>query len=97
MGTFEYNPLADAVMVSYLCPKCNNKNNEFIAVPSPDLTAETARESANTDTVDIQCEHCGEEFRIELGTSYNAGWGIMHGVEKTIVLEEDFPFVENND
>lgn len=97
MCAFEYNPLVDAVMVSYLCPKCNNKNNEFIAVPSPDLTAETARESVNTDIVDIQCKHCGEEFRIELATSYNAGWGIMHGVEKTIVLEEDFPFVENND
>ena len=97
MGTFEYNPLVDAVTVSYVCPNCNKENNEFIAVPSPDLTAETARESVNTDTVDIQCEHCGEEFRVELATSYNAGLGIMHGVEKIIIEEEDFPIMEDND
>jgi DNA-directed RNA polymerase subunit RPC12/RpoP len=97
MGTFEYNPLVDAVMVSYVCPNCNNKNNEFIAVPSPDLTSETARESVSTDNIDIQCEHCGEEFRIELATSYNAGWGIMHGVEKIVVIEEDFPCENEED
>ena len=91
MNTFDYNPLVDAVAVSYVCPNCNNENNEFIAIPSPDLTAETAHESVSTDTFDIQCEHCGEEFCIELATSYDGGFGKIHGVEKIISIEEDFP------
>ena len=91
MSTFEYNPLADAVKVSYVCPSCNNEITDFIAVPSPDLSAETARESVSTDTFDIQCEHCGEEFCIELATSYNGGFGKIYSVEKIISIEEDFP------
>ncbi len=87
--------MADAVMVSYVCPNCNNTNNEYFSVPSPDLTAETARESVNTDTIDIQCEHCGAEFRIELANSYNAGFGIIQDVESIISIEEDFPDEEN--
>lgn len=90
MSTFEYNPLADAVKVSYVCPSCNNENTDFIAVPSPDLSAETARESVSTDTVEIQCGHCCKEYHVELATSYNAGWGIMPDVENIIEVEEDF-------
>ena len=97
MNTFDYNPLVDAVMVSYVCPNCNNENNEFLAVPSPDLIAETARESVGSDIIDTQCDHCGKEFRIELATSYNRGMGIIHGVERIICIEEDFPIIVDDD
>lgn len=90
MNSFDYNPLADAVTVSYVCSECNNTNIESIMVPSPDLSAETARESVSTDTVEIQCGHCCKEYHVELATSYNTGWGIMPDVENIIEVEEDF-------
>ena len=66
------------------------KNNEFVAVPSPDLTAENDRDSINSESIDIRCEHCGEDFCIELSTGYNGGNGVIHDVEKIISIEEDF-------
>lgn len=89
MITFDYNPLAVAVIVSYVCPECSNTNNECITIPSPDLTAETARESVSADSMEIQCEHCGKELNIELATSYNAGFGIIHDAETIISVEEE--------
>lgn len=97
MNGFDYNPLADAVTVSYVCSECNNTNVECIMVPSPDLSAETARESISTDNVEIQCGHCGKEYRVELATSYNAGLGVMPDVKNIIEVEEDFPNNEDNE
>ena len=90
MNAFEYNPFADALTVSYVCPNCNKKNNEFVAVPAPDLTAENDRGSINSESIDIQCEHCGKDFCIDLSTGYNGGNGVIHGVEMIIGIEEDF-------
>ena len=91
MYTFDYNPLADILMISYVCPICSKINNEYITVPLPDLTAETDRESINTDIISVQCEHCEKEFNIELATGYNGGIGKIYDVENVINIEEDFP------
>lgn len=97
MCNFSYNPLANVLKISYVWPKCSKKNNEYIDVPFPDLTAETDRESVSTDTSNIQCESCGKEFSVELATGYNGGVGNIHGVKKIISIEEGFPAVGEYD
>ena len=55
MATFEYNPLADSVTVKYECPKCGHINEDTFGVPTPDMHAETHRDSVNTNFADAVC------------------------------------------
>ena len=92
MASFEYNPTANQLNLRFPCPHCGKKVEDFVGVPSPNLLAETHRDSINSDSEDIVCEHCGHEMTVDLRTGYNGGYGEIEGVEDdTIEVDEHFP------
>ena len=88
MASFEFNPLSDCVTVTYQCPRCGHKNKETFQVPTPDLTAETHRESINQDFADAQCENCEEKFNVVLTNGIFGGDGEIKGVEVVNYVED---------
>ena len=91
MTTFEYNPFAEGVTLTYRCPECGHKNKESLAVPSPDWAAESHHDSVSTDVVYINCNKCGREYKIELATGIYGGNGWIPEVEDISEVVEEFP------
>ena len=86
MVTFEYNPFADFVTITYFCPTCGHKNIESFAVPTPDWTAESHHKSVNSDVVAFYCDHCGGDYKMELATGIYGGEGKIQGIEDISVV-----------
>lgn len=62
-----------------------------MAVPSPDFSAETSHDSTNSEEYTHCCPECGEEFRIDLYTSFYDGYGEIDIEDETYVsVEEEF-------
>ncbi len=91
MVTFEYNPFADFVTITYFCPTCGHKNIESFAVPTPDWTAESHHKSVNSDVVAFYCDHCGGDYKMELATGIYGGEGKIQGIEDISVVAEEWP------
>lgn len=89
MATFEYNPIAEFLTLTFVCPKCGNETKcHGVAVPSPDFSAETHHDSVNSDWCEVYCEHCDEEYEVTLNTGFYGGDGEIEGVEDVYVDEE---------
>lgn len=91
MTTFEYNPFAEVVTITYYCPICGHKNIESFVVPTPDWAAESHHDSVSTDVVDINCNNCGREYKIELATGISGGEGKIQEVEDICIVVEELP------
>lgn len=91
MTTFEYNPFAEVVTITYCCPTCGHENIESFVVPTPDWAAETHHDSVSTDVVDIYCNNCGREYKIELATGIYGGEGRILEVEDISKVVEELP------
>lgn len=91
MATFDFNPLADSVTVTYTCPHCGQENIESFPVPTPDFAAETHHESENQEFYDAQCKNCEKEFNVIITNGYYGGSGDIEDVEEIINVEEDIP------
>lgn len=91
MATFDFNPLADSVTVTYTCPYCGQENIESFLVPTPDFAAETHHESENQEFYDAQCKNCEKEFNVIITNGYYGGSGDIEDVEEIINVEESIP------
>lgn len=95
MAEFDYNPFVESLHITFLCPHCNGANTEDIIVPTPDWLAESHHDSINSDTLDLQCAHCGNEIKIDLATGIYGGEGNMPKVKKIVEIKEEYPVDED--
>lgn len=50
MATFEFNPIADFIVLKFVCPFCGEENEtDALYVPTPDFSAETHHDSVNSE------------------------------------------------
>ncbi len=75
MKTIEFNPFGtSAVMLSFECDECGSLiESEFIFVPTPDYSADTASDSYVANYDSTSCNNCGKEFNITVSSSYVDG------------------------
>ena len=53
MASFDFNPIADYVVLKFKCPECGTENEtDALSVPTPDFAAENHRDM-NVQIVDI--------------------------------------------
>ncbi len=106
MNYFDFNLNADYISIKFTCPFCNEENEtDGYCVPEPDYSAETGRESTNSEDYQHNCINplCDELFNIELHNSYNGGFGQIESDSdndidiKDIEIEEHFPEDDYND
>lgn len=104
MNYFDFNLTASSISIKFTCPFCNEENEtDGYFVPEPDYSAETGRESTNSEYYEHNCIKCDELFNIELHNSYNGGYGQIESDSDNdkdindIKIEEHFPEDDYND
>lgn len=95
MNYFDFNLIANSVTLKFTCPFCGNENTtDSLYVPEPNYSAETGRESTNSQDYEHNCTTCDNLFNIELHNSYNGGFGTITSNSvseiKNIEVEEYF-------
>lgn len=94
MAYFDFNPIADYVVLHFTCPKCNTLNEtESLAIPTPDFAAETHHDSINSEYYEHECPNCGHLFNITINNGIYGGDGDVSDVddEDGVSVEEEFP------
>jgi hypothetical protein len=76
MTNIDYNPFGNqGLILKFPCKKCRFwiKTDE-IGIPSPDFSADTARDSYNENEDYATCPKCDEEYNITVWASYAGGY-----------------------
>lgn len=90
MANFTYNPVAEYIVLKFKCPECGEEViTDALSVPSPDFTAETHRDSINSDWFEANCENCDHGFTIDLNTGFYGGDGMIDDVDEILEVEEE--------
>lgn len=99
MANFEFNPFADAVKLHVRCPECGTDQDLYVCPPSADFSAETHRESANSDISDFECSNCGFTFEVAVTNGIGGGDGDILNIpdENLMGYEEIFPEDDEDD
>lgn len=93
MANFEFNPIADFIVLTVKCPTCGSEICQSISVPSPDFSAETHRDSVNQDSDELYCDNCGNEIPVVLHCGYGGGDGEIDDIDDDdlVCVDEHFP------
>lgn len=99
MANFDFNPFAEAVKLRVRCPQCESEQEMFVCPPSADLSAETHRESANSDIFDKECNSCDFTFEIAVTNGICGGDGEIMNIpdENLLDYKDIFPEEEWED
>jgi rubredoxin/transcription antitermination factor NusA-like protein len=94
MTDIDYNPFGNqGIVLKFPCKKCGYwiKTDE-IGLPSPDFSAETARDSYNDNEDYAVCPKCDEEYNISVWASYAGGYIDIHELDDESEVEvEEIP------
>lgn len=97
MASFEFNPIANFVVLRFKCPECGHDNEtDALYVPVPDFTAENHSDSCNSEDYEHECPNCGYLFEITLNNGMYGGDGEITDVEDGLSVEEEFPDNEDD-
>lgn len=97
MASFEFNPIANFVVLRFKCPECGHDNEtDALYVPVPDFTAENHSDSCNSEDYEHECPNCGHLFEITLNNGMYGGDGKITDVEDGLSVEEEFPDNEDD-
>lgn len=97
MASFEFNPIANFVVLRFKCPECGHDNEtDALYVPVPDFTAENHSDSCNSEDYEYECPNCGHLFEITLNNGMYGGDGEITDVEYGLSVEEEFPDNEDD-
>ena len=92
MATFEFNPIADFIVLKFVCPFCGEENEtDALYVPTPDFSAETHHDSVNSEDYEHQCHKCDHLFEITVYNGFYGGDGEISDIDEGVSVEEDFP------
>lgn len=92
MATFEFNPIADFIVLKFVCPFCGEENEtDALYIPTPDFSAETHHDSVNSEDYEHLCHKCDHLFEITLNNGFYGGDGDISDIDDGISVEEDFP------
>ena len=92
MATFEFNPIADFIVLKFVCPFCGEENEtDALYIPTPDFSAETHHDSVNSEDYEHQCHKCDHLFEITVYNGFYGGDGEISDIDEGVSVEEDFP------
>lgn len=94
MISFDFNTIADFVVLKFTCPECGEFNEtDALSVPTPDFTAETHHDSCNSEDYEHICPKCGHLFDITLNNGFYGGDGEISdlGEDNSLSVKEEFP------
>lgn len=96
MANFDFNPFVEAVKLYVRCPQCESEQEIFVCPPSADLSAETHRESANSDIFDIECDNCDFTFQVAVTNGIGGGDGEIMNIPDDNMLDYEDVFSEED-
>ena len=92
MATFEFNPIADFIVLKFVCPFCGEENEtDALYIPTPDFSAETHHDSVNSEDYEHLCHKCDHLFEITVYNGFYGGDGEISDIDESVSVEEDFP------
>ncbi len=86
MASFEFNPVADGVSLSFKCSCGKAQRTDFIRVPFPDLGAEKDSDSDSYNEDEHECTCCHKVYDIVLHTSTSGGDGEIFDLDDEELL-----------
>lgn len=90
MASFDYNPLASYVTITWVCPNCKKQNITRIAPPQPDFSAETDHDSQSQDDFDVECQNCNHQINVTMCTGIWSSWGEIDIDGANLISVDDF-------
>ncbi len=89
MAQVEFNPFGtEAVFIKFKCDECKHEvTSEEIDVPTPDYSADTARDSSNDCDGYAVCPNCSKEFDVTVWVSYVGGYIDVPDLEDEDVID----------
>lgn len=94
MAFFEFNPIADFIVLKFKCPECGDFNEtDALSVPIPDFMAETHHDSCNSEDYEHVCPNCEHLFDITINNGIYGGDGEISDINEDdgLTVEEEFP------
>lgn len=94
MAFFEFNPIADFIVLKFKCPKCGGLNKtDALSIPTPDFMAETHHDSCNSEDYEHLCPNCEHLFDITINNGIYGGDGEISDINEDdgLTVEEEFP------
>lgn len=86
MASFEFNPAADGVRLSFKCSCGEVQRTDFISIPSPDFGAEKDSDSDVYNDDQHECSHCHKVYEITIRSSVSGGDGEIHDLDDVDIL-----------
>lgn len=86
MASFEFNPAADGVRLSFKCSCGEVQRTDFISIPSPDFGAEKDSDSDVYNDDQHECSHCHKVYEITIRSSVSGGDGEIHELDDVDIL-----------
>lgn len=90
MASFDYNPIASYVTITWNCPNCRKQNITQIVPPQPDFSAETDHDSQSQDDFDVECQHCNHQINVTMCTGMWSSWGEIDVDDEDLIGVDDF-------
>ena len=75
MKTFEFPPLTESVVLSFICPCGVSITTDALRVPAANYGGDTRYKSLVTEEYEIECPECNQVFNITVGESVCGGEG----------------------
>ena len=98
MAHFYFNPVTNRIKLKFNCPFCKEQISiNSLDIPEPDFSAETHRESINSEYITHICPKCEKEIEIQLHNGFNGGNGIIPSLEADSYIEIEEEHIEDRD
>jgi hypothetical protein len=89
VDTIEYSPFGNqGVILKFPCKTCGHFiESDEIGIPTPDFSAETARDSYSDNEDQIVCPNCDEEYTVTVWASFAGGYIEIEGLRNLSNVE----------
>lgn len=91
MASFEYNPTAESLTITFRCKCGETITTEALNIPLPDFSSDTDDDSSKSEYNECNCEKCDMQYDITLTSSISGGFGDISDLDEENLLNvEEF-------
>lgn len=97
MASFEYNPTAESLTITFRC-KCGEEiTTEALSIPLPNFSCDTDDSSSESEYNECSCEKCGKQYDITLTSSISGGFGDISDLDEENLMNVEETYSEEDD